>query len=229
VEKPTFEEKLPVIDDLLRRKRHKWTLTCVPSMDFDDVCQIIRIHIHKKWDLWDHTKPLENWASTVITHQINNLLRNNYLYVAPPCSKCSFNQGGGLCGYTKSGLQNSQCKLYSKWEKVKKVGFNMKLAESMNNPDSEASFKAVEERYMDWDSEVGKFHKEMKHRLPPDLFEAYDLLFIQNLPETEVAKTLGFKTTESNRPPGYKQMYNIKKEIIEIAKEVASDFKHENY
>jgi DNA-directed RNA polymerase specialized sigma24 family protein len=229
VNKPTFEEKLPIIDGLLKRKRHKWTLTCVPALDFDDVCQIIRIHIYRKWHLWDAAKPLENWVSTIINHQIANLLRNNYLFVAPPCSKCSMNQGAGLCGFTKSGLQCGQCPLYAKWEKVKKAGFNMKLAESIDNTESEASFKAFESQPLDWPAEVVKFHKEMQHRLPPDLFKVYRLLFVDHKTEAEAAQLMGFKTTEQGRTPGYKQIYNIKKKIIEIAREVAEDFKNENY
>jgi len=34
---------------------------------------------------------------------------------------------------------------------------------------------------------------------------------------------LGYKTSEKNRSPGYKQIKNIKKSIIEKAKEIVSD------
>ena len=225
----SFESKLPIIDRLLSRKKGKWTLTCVASLDFDDVCQIIRLHIYKKWKLWDQSQPLENWVSKIISNQIANLLRNNYLFIAPPCSKCSLNQGAGLCGFTKSGSQCGECPLYKKWEKNKKAGYNMKLAESIDNADSEASFKVCEAQPMDWPSEIKRFHLEMKERLPPDIFPIYSLLYLENKSDLEVAKFLNFKTSEKGRMPGYKQIYNIKKKIIEIAREVSEEFKNENY
>ena len=42
-----------------------------------------------------------------------------------------------------------------------------------------------------------------------------------NLEEEEVAKKMGYKTTEKNRQPGYKQIKNIKKSIlIKVKKEI---------
>jgi hypothetical protein len=37
---------------------------------------------------------------------------------------------------------------------------------------------------------------------------------------------LGYKTSEKNRSPGYKQIKNIKKSIIEKAKEIVSEDMH---
>ena len=42
----------------------------------------------------------------------------------------------------------------------------------------------------------------------------YNYLYIENLDEEEVAKKMGYKTSEKNRQPGYKQIKNIKKNIV---------------
>jgi hypothetical protein len=48
-----YADKAGVIDKELSKRRHKWFLYSVAWIDFDDVCQIIRAHIHKKWHQWD--------------------------------------------------------------------------------------------------------------------------------------------------------------------------------
>jgi hypothetical protein len=63
----------------------------------------------------------------------------------------------------------------------------------------------------------------MKARLPEDLYTIYESLYINHKDETELAAELGFKTKESGRIPGYKQIYNFKKKILEVAKEVLSE------
>ena len=58
----------------------------------------------------------------------------------------------------------------------------------------------------------------MKEVLKPLEWKIYDLLYIKNLDENEVAKEMGYKTSEANRSPGYKQIKNIKKSIIKKVK-----------
>ena len=58
-------------------------------MDFEDVSQIIKIHIYKKWHLYNHSKPLRPWLNRIISNQLKNLIRNNYGNFAKPCVKCA--------------------------------------------------------------------------------------------------------------------------------------------
>lgn len=121
----TFEESIDIIDQELQKRKHKWTLSAVPSIDFDDVCQIIRLHIWRKWHLYDQTRPFESWLNTVISHQIRNLLRNNYSRFVKPCLRCSCNEGNDLCSlYT---TQCDMCPLLNKWLKLKKPAYDINL------------------------------------------------------------------------------------------------------
>lgn len=54
----------------------------------------------------------------------------------------------------------------------------------------------------------------MKKILKPNEWMVYNYLYIENLDEEEVAKKMGYKTSEKNRQPGYKQIKNIKKNIV---------------
>ena len=63
----------------------------------------------------------------------------------------------------------------------------------------------------------------VKKKLKVNEWIVYENLYLKNKTEQEVAKILGYKTSEKNRSPGYKQIKNIKKSIIEKAKEIVSD------
>ena len=58
----------------------------------------------------------------------------------------------------------------------------------------------------------------MEEILKPHEWTIYKHLYIDNLSELEVAKKMGYKTTEKNRSPGYKQIKNVKKKIITMAR-----------
>ena len=54
----------------------------------------------------------------------------------------------------------------------------------------------------------------MEESLKPAEWKIYKLLYIEGKSEIDVAKIMGYKTTEKNRSPGYKHIQNIKKNII---------------
>src|SRR3990167_1843535 len=111
---PKFEENITIINQEIAKRRGKWNLHIVASMDFEDVSQILRIHIFKKWHLYDPTQPLAPWVNRVISNQIRNLIRNNYGNYCRPCLRCAASEGDNLCSIY--GKQCSTCPLYAHWE-----------------------------------------------------------------------------------------------------------------
>ena len=67
---------------------------------------------------------------------------------------------------------------------------------------------------MDIELEAQNLHDNMQKTLKPIEWKVYKLLYIENKTEIEVAKMMGYKTSEKNRQPGYKQIKNIKKSIL---------------
>ena len=116
--KREFEDCISEIDLEIKKRKNKWSLTSLAWMDYDDVSQIIRIHIYKKWDMYDQEKPLGPWLNRLITNQIKNLIRNNYGNYCRPCLKCAAAEGEKDCNIYEK--QCSDCPLYSHWEKNKK-------------------------------------------------------------------------------------------------------------
>ena len=96
-EKTKFEDHLDLIDEEIRKRRGKWNLKSLAWMDFDDVSQIIKFHIFKKWHLYDPAKPLGPWLNKIISNQIKNLIRNNYGNYSRPCLRCAAAEGENLC------------------------------------------------------------------------------------------------------------------------------------
>jgi RNA polymerase sigma factor (sigma-70 family) len=226
----SYSDCSEIIDNELHKRRGKWFLYSIAWLDFDDVCQIIRAHINKKWDQWDQERALEPWLNRIISNQLKNILRNNYGNFVRPCLNCPFNQSGppdgvseGLCGFTKSGAQCSECPLYHKWEKTKKDAYNTKMALTLENHQNEAQ-SLPEETFWEIDSSIDKIHFYMKKELGEKRYKIYKLLYIDYVDEEEVAEIMGYKTTEKGRSAGYKQMRNLKKFFKEKVEYVIENY-----
>lgn len=212
----SYEDNYAVIEEEVKKRRHKWFLTSLPWMDYDDVSQIILAHIYQKWHQWDPERPLRPWVNKIITNQMKNILRNNYSNFVRPCLNCPFNMSGdgaaeSLCGFTGSGLQDSACPLFAKWEKTKKAAYDIKMAVSID-AHSEEAYGLKQTPYDIVDAEK-KLHAEMEKVLGTRQYKVYKLLYVDHLDEVDVAKEMGYKTSESGRKAGYKQIKNLKKQF----------------
>lgn len=213
--KPTFEESIGFINTEILKRKSKWSLTSLHWMDYDDVSQIIRIHIYEKWHLYDHQKPLGPWVNRIISNQIKNLIRNNYGNFSRPCLKCEASEPNNSCKIYKK--QCSDCPLYAKWEKTKKKAHDVKIPLALDDHSHEIENVNFDQG-LDIEGVARDLHKKMKTTLKPNEWIVYEALFIHNKEEEEVSMLLGFKSNEKNRKPGYKQIKNIRKKIIEKVK-----------
>jgi len=217
-----YEDLVPEIEELLNRYRTKWQLNSIAWLDYDDVCQIIRTHIYKKWHLWDQKRAFKPWASMLISNQIKNLIRNHYGNFAKPCLRCPHYLGGEECGYTVSREQDETCMDFAKWKNKKQSAFNLKMPVSL---DSLISIKdKINEEELDYHSKTEKIHQLVMQKLSDKHKEIYRMLFIDHIDEEKVAKKFGFKRDTSKRKtPRYKQINNLKKKFYNIAMEVIKE------
>jgi len=208
--RPKFEKSIDEINKEISKRRGKWNLTVLAWMDFEDVSQILRIHIYKKWDLYDPSKPLGPWVNRIISNQIKNLIRNNYGNYARPCLKCAAAEGGEFCAIY--GKQCGDCPLYKNWEKGKKNAHDAKLPVSLEDHHQEVH--NLPSDGVDIEKIAKRLHKRMKSILKPVEWAVYKYLYIEQRDEEETAMLMGYRTSEKGRQPGYKQIKNIKKSII---------------
>jgi hypothetical protein len=220
--KETFEQNSDIIDAAIKKQKSKWQLNAINWFDFEDVEQIIKIHIHKKWHMWDQERPLEPWIGRIISNQIRNLVRNHYGNYVRPCVNCQFNMGENTCSVTASGIQDSQCKLYDKWANNKKAGLDLKITLSTENHTSEISSKV--DTNFSYDLSVSKLNEYMKAELSVTHYQAYLMMFFQNSSEEEVAAFMGYKTNEKKRKAGYRQVKNLKSIFQKKAEEIIKQY-----
>lgn len=209
-EKPTYESLFALINSEIIKRKNKWNLTAINWMDFSDVSQILRIHIYKKWHLYDPQKPLAPWVNRIISNQIKNLIRNNYSNFTRPCLKCAAAEGDVGCAIYST--QCKACPLYANWEKSKKNAHDTKLTLSIENHHQEINDLQINNFNMEKSAE--NIHTKMQKILKPIEWKVYKHLYIEGKDEEETAKLMGYRTSEKNRIAGYKQIKNIKKIII---------------
>jgi RNA polymerase sigma factor (sigma-70 family) len=220
VKEKGFVECIDVINEEISKKRFKWNLTSLAWLDFEDVSQILRFHIFKKWHLYNQSKNLRPWIRTIISNQIKNLIRNNYTNFIKPCSKCEAARGEDDCEIYEK--QCSACPLYKNWEKNKKAGFSAKMPVPLENYKQEAYY-IENSQSLDIERSASILHKKMEEVLKPHEWKIYQCLYIKHMSELEAAKKMGYKTSEDNRSPGYKQIKNVKKRIIIKVKELLAN------
>ena len=206
-----FNENFEIFDLELEKRRRKWQLKAIPSLDYSDIKQIILFHIFKKLDLYDSSKsPLSHWCNTLISNQLTNLFRNLYLSFSKPCARCACCLPDDGCELYQE--QSKICPLYSHWLTTKKSAADIRLPlpsethtnEISNLPGSEPDFEKAE----------AKLHEEMLKILYGTERRIYIYLFIEHLSETDTAKKVGFTCKEKHRPIGYNSVLKYKKSII---------------
>ena len=102
--------------------------------------------------------------------------------------------------------------------KNKKRAHDTKLPVSLENHSQEVF--SIETDSFDVEHAAEQLHKKMEKVLKPVEWKVYNLLYIENKDDKDVAKSMGYITSEKNRLPGYKQIKNIKKRIITKAKKI---------
>lgn len=206
----SFEDCYDIIKVEINKKKYKWTLNSISWLGWEDISQIILIHIYEKWPQYNQSKPLQPWLGAIISNQIKNIIRNNYSNYTRPCLKCKAAEPGDGCKIYEA--QCSTCPLFSIWEKRRKSAYDVKLPVSIENHINE--IHQISEIPYTLERNIESVHKKMREVLKPSEFKVYEGLFISNETEEKLAKRLGYISNEKNRAPGYKQLKNIKKMII---------------
>lgn len=211
------------IERLLNRYRSKWQLSALAWLDYDDISQIIRLHIYNKWHLWDQNRPFGPWVGSLISNQIKNQIRNHYGNFVKPCLKCQYYLGGDDCSFTKNGKQNAECDLYAKWQKKKENAYNLKLPLSLD-PTLSIGETCIQDG-VDYEEKTINIHRKILKKLKNEKHQLiYKMIYIDHLSDKEVAQRFDFKQDKKNRKtPRYKQLNNLKRKFYEIGKAVIEE------
>lgn len=207
----TYEDKFPIIEREIRKRKNKWQLNILRHMSFEDVEQILKLHIWKKWHLWDQTRKLEPWISRVCSHQIMNLFRNLYTNYARPCVQCKHSLGEEGCEITPSREQCAECPLYAKWCKSKKNGYHIKMPLELENHAQEVNSQIDEG--INYQETFRRLQEELNKVFSPEQSLAFKMFFVEKLSDEEAAEALGYKRTKNKY--AFKKEINQKKEELQ--------------
>lgn len=217
-----FEDKIDCINRLIQKNKGRWHLSDIGGFGYEDVAQIIRLHIYNKWPQWDQTRPFDCWCNKIIIHQIKNCVRNVYSKDAPPCASCPFDRGNDLCGYTDSGIKCAECPAFAKWSKKKQDKYLIKTATSIHAENfvekQDFSDPAVA---MKLEENIDKFHIFICQFLIPRMANFYKMIYVENLNDDQVIEKLK-KTTGKGITK--RQLIIIRKTLQSIAREKISEF-----
>ena len=70
---------------------------------------------------------------------------------------------------------------------------------------------AISSENIDIDVAVNQINKLLKETLSEKHYKIFNMLFIESMSEEDIAKKLGYRTSEKGRKAGYKQIKNLKK------------------
>lgn len=197
-----FEARVPELRVILSKRKGSWTLTTV---DWEDIESILLARLWQKFHLYRPDKgPLENWANTVISRALSNLLRDSLMKWSKPCTSagpyggtCVFNQMGDGCSYTQSGIKCGQCKLYRRWQEKKESLYNIKASLPLEHHDMEV--QNMQEDFLDIAAAKLKIDACVMSQLNSHDAKVYRLLFIDHLSMEEVSKRMKYKTQSNSK------------------------------
>lgn len=207
----SFEEKYPVVKEVIQKYSNRWRLDAIHWFSFEDVASEIEAHIWAKWHLWDQSKPLEPWVATVCQNQILNKLRNHYGNHARPCIKCPNALEDNFCSVTSTHEQCIECPMYKAWvDSGKKDKHDIKMALELENHSNEINNRPSEE--IDYELSVNRLRVELAGKMAPKTFVAFEMLCFEHKDEKDIAAFLGFKNRTGNSAK--KQMERFKNDLF---------------
>ncbi len=218
-----FELRVPELRKILSKRKGGWTLS---TLDWEDVEIMLLTRLWHKFHLYDAEKgPLENWANTVISRAMYNLLRDNLFCYQRPCvasgpagGLCVFNQGGDRCGFTTSGAQCSECPLYAKWQRKKESQYNIKASLPIEFHAQEVH--NLQEDFFDIEAAKLVIDKKMIEQLDKVEGKIYVLLFVEHKSIEEVGKIMRYKKQRGSKISGYQVLKKLCTKFKEMAREI---------
>jgi DNA-directed RNA polymerase specialized sigma24 family protein len=200
----SIDEAMPEISRVIELYRGRWTLADYP---FDDLAQDIKLHLIKKWHLFDQTKPLAPWVAGIVQNQIKNELRNRYYIYQPPCLKCEMFLGEGGCKLY--GKVSTKCSVYANFLNKKGIASNLYFPVSyeQSNYDATQQFSCSSNEFANHILDVlSGVHKQI-----------FYLFYTSGFSTTKIAKNIRVSGM------GFKEKTDFIEDSLATTKEVAKN------
>lgn len=211
----TFEENIETINRIIKIHVSKWTLKGIPSVDRQDISQILLLHIHQKWSLYNPEFPVGNWLSRVVANQLKNLFRNFYYKFSSPCLNCPASLGDGQCRIF--GEVSNKCGLYKHWQTIKKSQHDISLPLSSEFHTNEINSKPQDS--FDVEKTIKELLPKLQEKLTPNEFHLFKQIHLENKSDLDALAGLKFV----NKTAGLAALKNFKQTILGKVKQIISE------
>lgn len=220
IKQQEFIKILPIIKSNIWKRKNSWN---IPSLEWDDVSQILILRVWTKFDKYSITKgPFEHWLNKLITNALNNLIRDKFSKYSRPCiCGCTYNIGGDDCSFTKSNKQCSECPLYKKWTIKKQQQFNMITSVSLEDHSNETYNVENDTANVDFSKHI--IDDRLKELLSIHDFKIYKMMFIDHKSLEYIGKKMNLRLLPSSHIPGYQELLRLKRKFINLSREIISD------
>lgn len=223
-----FKSLYPELVRLVEKRKGSWTLTTI--LEWQDVASILMARLWEKLDLYDESRPLENWVNRVVTNALNNLERSHWYKYARPCicageygGVCVFNTGGNGCKKTPSKIQCNECPMYATWAQKKAIKLNIASPVALEDHINESH--SLPEDSVDVDKAKQVIDEKILTQLNEHEIRLYKLMYIDNLPLEVVGKRMKYKVQPNNKIAGYQVLLKFSRRVRVMAKEII--YEHE--
>lgn len=236
-----FEDALPIINEVVERRRKNWTLNAVAGWyTYDDFSQEVKRHLYKKWHLYNDQYDLRPWVDRVVMNQMYNKLESLYHSHKKPCLSCEYNLGGDECELFTH--QCSECPKYLNWIRTGKqsaqaIKMPMSLQASVSTHTSSdinqthlGDFIADKEP-MDLEALSKEFCTQLENHLSPFEARVFKYTYISGYSDRDASKFFGYDlsvqlsgVSGQKNSAGIRVIKEIKNKIYLVAKQVSQDF-----
>jgi DNA-directed RNA polymerase specialized sigma24 family protein len=221
----TFEQRYDETCYEIEKRRRGWTLA---SLSFDDVKQILLIHVHQRYHKFNPNKVVNgrrveyrHWLNRTVSNKLKNILRDHYLCHARPCIQgCPFNGGGESCTQTPSGRQCAECNVFRGWEQKKRN--HHVIAQTLPLENHSREVESVQSDFLDIAGAKKVLDQKIMERLTRHERELYRLLYIKGMDERKVGEMFKYKKL-SRMYAGYLVFLDLKHKVVRLARKIIAE------
>ncbi len=219
----TFEEMLPMINELIAKRRNSWPEGLEHILSYEDFSQNLLIHIFNKFSYIDQSQvKVKNYINRLISNQIIKKIRSHFGNGPVPCSQdgCPLLDASTTkCATSCDASECHNCPKFLAQIARKSQSYQARNPSSLDDETfmlSNSLKGAMPQATPNLGKSKQNLHENMQRVLTEEYYDYYDLLYIQHVSDEDFAEIRGYRSLEK-RKPGYKRISDIKKYLLSVA------------
>lgn len=213
--KKLFEDNFEQIQKLAKIHSAKWKMRAIPSIDRQDIEQMLLTRVSQKIHLYKKDMPLGNWLSRVFINAMKNILRDYYYKFNCVCVNCPSNTAGQCKIYGE--IESPDCNIFMKWVKEKKFHHDCALPVTLE--DHRDEIYSMPSQDLNFEEQIAHLKHKLQDKLSILDYKIFSWCYIENKSDNDIIRLLNYK----NERLAKKQIANLKQNIVVIVKNILNE------